>query len=142
MKKYFTAFVGASLGVILVLACQSRAREGTKEANFKIHIIAYDTKIDSLTIENFTLRNVRQLNVINEPSDLAVRVGTKVNVEIINESPISENFTINGYEVNNTLKAGETASVSFTADKPGAYLIWCQLHPKNVHLPGSFIVFE
>ncbi len=142
MKKYIVVLLGASLGIILALACQSQTEKETKVANFKIHIRAYDTKIDSLTIENFTLRNVRQLNVINEPSDLSVRVGTKVNVKIINESPISENFTIDEHNVNKTLKAGETASVSFMADKPGAYLIWCQLHPKNVHLPGSFMVFE
>ncbi|MEO0215032.1 MAG: nitrosocyanin [candidate division WOR-3 bacterium] len=141
MKGILAFLSGIGLGLAVLYGC-NKASEGAKEVSFKVKFKAYDTKIDSATIEGFTIRNVRQLNVINEPSDLVVRVGNKVNVELINESPISENFSIEGYGVNTTLKPQETAKVSFTADRPGAYTIWCNLYPKNIHLPGSFVVVE
>ncbi|MEO0148172.1 MAG: cupredoxin domain-containing protein [candidate division WOR-3 bacterium] len=130
MKGILAFLSGIGLGLAVLYGC-NKASEGAKEVSFKVKFKAYDTKIDSATIEGFTIRNV-----------LVVRVGNKVNVELINESPISENFSIEGYGVNTTLKPQETAKVSFTADRPGAYTIWCNLHPKNIHLPGSFVVVE
>ncbi|MEO0218181.1 MAG: nitrosocyanin [candidate division WOR-3 bacterium] len=143
MKKLnLTIIIGAiviSLGYVAITGLTTKA----KEANFTIHIRAYDITIPEATIEGVQIKNVRQFNVINEPSNLIVRKGTKVNINIINESPISENFSIDGYEeVNWTLKSKETKSFSFIANKVGSYTIWCNLHPKNIHLPGTFSVIE
>ncbi|MEO0223492.1 MAG: nitrosocyanin [candidate division WOR-3 bacterium] len=130
--------VGAISAVMLM--GQSKTKQTT---DFTVYIRAYDTNIPEATIEGVQIKNVRQFNVINEPSDLVVRKGTTVNVRIINESPISENFSIDGYnDVNWTLKAKETKEFSFVANKVGSYTIWCNLHPKNIHLPGTFSVIE
>ena len=113
MKKLnLTIIIGAiviSLGYVAITGLTNKA----KEANFTIHIRAYDITIPEATIEGVQIKNVRQFNVINEPSDL-----------------------IDGYEeVNWTLKSKETKLFSFIANKAGSYT-------KNIHLPGTFIVIE
>ncbi len=110
------------------------------EQHFRMYFRAYDTTIKETTIEGVTIKNVRQFNVLNEPEDFVTRVGTKVHFTLINESPISENFSVTEYGVDQTLKPKEEKRFSFMARKPGAFTIWCKLHPKNVHLPGTFLV--
>lgn len=128
---------------LAISSCNTQQAPKSLTADFTVYIRAYDTNIPEAEIEGVKVKNVRQFNVINEPSNLVVRKGTNVNVKIINESPISENFSIEGYdEVNWTLKAKETKEFSFTANKIGSFTIWCNLHPKNVHLPGTFSVIE
>lgn len=142
MKKIVLILPLALLGALgLLLLNGSPGLAGsTPEAQFTVHIRAYDTTITEATIEGVTIRNVRQFNVLNEPENLVARKGTVVNLKVVNESPISENVSIEGHKVDETLKAGETRSVRFKAEKPGAYTIWCKLHPRNVHLPGSFTI--
>lgn len=130
----------ALLGVGLAVLVGIGALRGEPEVHFKMTFRAYDTSIPEATIEGVTIKNVRQFNVLNEPADFVTRVGTKVHFTLVNESPISENFSVDGYEVDETLKAGETRTFSFKATRPGSFTIWCKLHPKNVHLPGSFMV--
>jgi nitrosocyanin len=125
----------ASLGIALPLFSK-----GGNEVKFTVYIRAYDTTIPEATIEGVTLKNIRQFNVLNEPENLVARVGDTVNLTVVNESPISENLSITDHDVDLTAKAKETKSIQFKASKPGAYTIWCKLHPKNVHLPGSFVV--
>jgi nitrosocyanin len=103
---------------------------------------AYDTSIPELKVEGVTVNNIRAFNVLNEPEALVVRKGDSVKVTVENKSPISEGFTIDEYGIKETIKAGETKVISFVADKVGAFTIWCQLHPKNIHLPGSLNVIE
>lgn len=141
MSRYIP---GSATALLLIIAF-SLSSEGIfakspSEVNFTIAIRAYDTTIPEATIEGVSIKNVRQFNVLNEPENLVARVGTLVNLKIVNESPISENFSIEGYEVDTTLKAKESTTVRFKANKPGSYTIWCKLHPKNVHLPGTFSV--
>lgn len=112
------------------------------EQNFKVVINAYDTTIPELKVEGVTVNNIRAFNVLNEPETLTVKKGTKVKITVENKSPISEGFSIDEYEIKDLLKAGETKVISFVADKAGAFTIWCQLHPKNIHLPGSLNVIE
>lgn len=141
MKNLITTMMLIVFGAISTIFLT--AQLGKKEANFTVYIRAYDTNIPEATIEGVTIKNVRQFNVINEPSDLVVKKGTKVNITIINESPITENLSIEGYsEVNWTLKTKEKKQFSFTANKVGSYTIWCNLHPKNIHLPGTLSVIE
>ncbi|HMV13182.1 MAG: nitrosocyanin [Nitrosomonas sp.] len=112
------------------------------EQNFTVVINAYDTTIPELNVEGVTVKNIRAFNVLNEPETLTVHKGTSVKITVENKSPISEGFTIDGYGIQEVIKAGETKTISFVADKAGAFTIWCQLHPKNIHLPGSLNVIE
>ena len=136
MKKTITMFASLALGLLLVGTAQAA------EQKFKVVINAYDTTIPELNVEGVTVKNIRAFNVINEPETLTVKKGTKVKITVENKSPISEGFTIDEYGVQEVLKAGETKEVAFIANKSGAFTIWCQLHPKNIHLSGSLNVID
>ncbi|MCO6427447.1 nitrosocyanin [Nitrosomonas communis] len=137
MKK-ITKTLCASLAAGLLFAGAAQAAE----QNFKIVVNAYDTNIPELNIEGVTVKNIRAFNVLNEPETLAVHKGTNVKITVENKSPISEGFSIDEYGIQEVIKAGETKTISFVADKVGAFTIWCQLHPKNIHLPGTLNVIE
>ena len=109
---------------------------------FKVIMNAYDTDIPELNVEGVTVKNIRAFNVLNEPETIAVHKGSKVEITVENKSPISEGFSIDEYGIQEVIKAGETKTISFTADKAGAFTIWCQLHPKNIHLPGTLNVLD
>ncbi|MBX3629230.1 MAG: nitrosocyanin [Nitrosomonas sp.] len=112
------------------------------EKNFKVIMNAYDTTIPELNVEGVTVKNIRAFNVLNEPEAIAVHKGSKVKIVVENKSPISEGFSIDEYGIQEVIKAGETKTISFVADKAGAFTIWCQLHPKNIHLPGTLNVID
>ena len=112
------------------------------EQSFTVVINAYDTTIPELNVEGVTVKNIRAFNVLNEPETLTVHKGTTVKLTVENKSPISEGVTIDGYGIQEVIKAGESKTISFVADKAGAFTIWCPLHPKNIHLPGSLNVIE
>ena len=136
MKITKTAFAGLALGLLLVGTAQA------KDQNFTVVINAYDTTIPELNVEGVTVKNIRAFNVLNEPETLVVEKGDSVKITINNKSPISEGFSINEYGIKEVIKAGESKTITFKADKVGAFTIWCQLHPKNIHLPGSLNVVE
>ncbi|MBY0474726.1 MAG: nitrosocyanin [Nitrosomonas sp.] len=136
MKITKIIFLSAVLGLLLTSVTHAA------EQNFKVVINAYDTTIPELKVEGVTINNIRAFNVLNEPETLTVKKGTTVKITVENKSPISEGFAIDEYEIKDILKAGETKVISFVADKAGAFTIWCQLHPKNIHLPGSLNVIE
>ncbi|BBL34289.1 hypothetical protein Nstercoris_00520 [Nitrosomonas stercoris] len=112
------------------------------ERNLNVVINAYDITVPELNVEGVTIKNIREFNVLNEPGSLVVKKGEKVNIVVENKSPISEGFSIAAYDIEEVLKAGETKTISFTADKEGAFNIHCQLHPQSVHLPGSLNVID
>jgi nitrosocyanin len=112
------------------------------EKSFTVIMNAYDTTIPELNVEGVTVKNIRAFNVLNEPEAIAVHKGSKVKIVVENKSPISEGFSIDEYGIQEVIKAGETKTISFVADKAGAFTIWCQLHPKNIHLPGTLNVIE
>lgn len=136
MKVTKIMLLGAALGMLVTGVTHAA------EQNFKVVMNAYDTSIPELKVEGVTVNNIRAFNVLNEPEALVVRKGDSVKVTVENKSPISEGFTIDDYGIKETIKAGETKVISFVADKVGAFTIWCQLHPKNIHLPGSLNVIE
>ncbi len=136
MKLTKTMLLGAALGMLVTGVTHAA------EQNFKVVMNAYDISIPELKVEGVTVNNIRAFNVLNEPEALVVRKGDSVKVTVENKSPISEGFTIDEYGIKETIKAGETKVISFVADKVGAFTIWCQLHPKNIHLPGSLNVIE
>ena len=129
--------IGLITGLLLVTSAIQAA-----EKNFKVVINAYDTTIPELNIEGVTVKDIRAFNVLNEPETIAVHKGAKVKIVVENKSPISEGFAIDEYGIQEVIKAGETKTISFVADKAGAFTIWCQLHPKNIHLPGTLNVLD
>jgi nitrosocyanin len=136
------------LGLLLTGTAQAEDKKADHhhkdkaEQHFKVIVNAYDTNIPELNVEGVTVKNIRAFNVLNEPETLAVHKGTKVKITIENKSPISEGFSIDAYDIKEVVKAGESKTISFVADKAGAFPIWCQLHPKNIHLPGTLNVLE
>ena len=136
MMKINKTILGAALGLLLTGTVQAA------EQKLKVVINAYDTNIPELNVEGVTVKNIRAFNVLNEPETLTVKKGTTVKITVENKSPISEGFSIDEYGVKEVLKAGETKTITVKADKSGAFTIWCQLHPKNIHLPGSLNVVE
>lgn len=142
MKITKAMFVSFVLGLLLVGTAQAKNNHHHKEQSFTVVIEAFDTNIPELKVEGVTVKNIRAFNVLNEPNDLVVRKGTPVSITINNKSPISEGFSIDAYNIKEVIKAGETKTISFTADKAGAFSIWCQLHPKNIHLPGTLNVVQ
>lgn len=122
--------------------CATQPATETKpaEQSFTIVMTAHDTDIPEATIEGVTIKNVRAFNVLNAPEDITVRQGTTVVVTIENKSPISEGFSIDAFGIAEVVAAGETKTIRFVADKAGAFPIWCQLHPQNVHLAGTLNV--
>ncbi|SFH56603.1 nitrosocyanin [Nitrosospira sp. Nsp14] len=136
MMKINKTILGAALGLLLAGTVQAA------EQKLKVVINAYDTNIPELNVEGVTVKNIRAFNVLNEPEALTVKKGTTVKITVENKSPISEGFSIDEYGVKEVLKAGETKTITLKADKSGAFTIWCQLHPKNIHLPGSLNVVE
>lgn len=133
-----TIFASLVLG-LLIGNVQAGEAKGDKRS-FDVVINAYDTKIPELNVEDVTVKDIRAFNVLNEPEALTVKKGTAVTIKIENKSPISEGFSIDAYNIQETIPAGETKVIKFVADKAGAFTIWCQLHPKNIHLPGSLNV--
>lgn len=140
ITKAKAIIIGFALGLLLTGAAQAGEHHGKQ--HFTVVIKAYDTNIPELNVEGVTVKDIRAFNVLNEPEALAVHKGTSVKITIKNESPISEGFSIDAYDIQEVIKAGETKTVSFEADKTGAFTIWCQLHPQNIHLPGSLNVLE
>lgn len=134
--KIISTIVGFAFGLSLIGAAQAA------EQKFHIVVNAYDTNIPELNVEGVTVKNIRAFNVLNEPETLTVKKGTSVKITIENKSPISEGFSIDEYGIKEVIKPKETKTVSFVANKAGAFTIWCQLHPKNIHLPGSLNVLE
>jgi nitrosocyanin len=140
MKITKAMFVSFALGLLLMGTAQAKDRP--PEQKFTVIINAYDTNIPKLEVEGVTVKNIRAFNVLNEPEALVVRKGAPVEITIENKSPISEGFSIDAFDVQEVIKAGETKTINFVADKAGAFTIWCQLHPMNIHLPGSLNVVQ
>ncbi len=132
-------FMVPVLGAALVAGCAPGAARPSS-LTYDIVIEAFDTTIPEATIEGVTIKNVRAFNVINSPNDIVVPAGAQVTLRVTNQSPISEGFSIDPFNIREVLKPGETKTITFKADKVGAFTIWCQLHPQNIHLRGTLNV--
>ncbi len=132
-------FMVPVLGAALVVGCAPGAARPAS-LTYDVVIEAFDTTIPEATIEGVTIKNVRAFNVINSPDDIVVPAGAQVTLRVTNKSPISEGFSIDPFNIREVLKPGETKTITFKADKIGAFTIWCQLHPQNIHLRGTLNV--
>jgi nitrosocyanin len=131
--------IALAFGAMFFAACAPSASR-PRSLSYDIVIEAFDTTIPEATIEGVTIKNVRAFNVINSPSDIVIPAGSEVTLRVTNKSPIREGFSIDPFNIREVIKPGETKTITFKADKIGAFTIWCQLHPQNIHLRGTLNV--
>ncbi|MFZ0890708.1 MAG: cupredoxin domain-containing protein [Candidatus Binataceae bacterium] len=75
------------------------------------------------------------------PSTIIVDEGDKVKLTLKNQVPGPENqhgFTIPDYNIVTLVTRGTPVVIHFTADKPGVFPYFCQLHP--AHIGGQLVV--
>ena len=76
------------------------------------------------------------------PSTIVVQQGDKVTLNLKNEVPgtaVTHGFALPTFNVSEVVTRGEKPKVvHFTADKPGIYPYFCQLHP--AHVGGQLVV--
>lgn len=87
-----------------------------------------------------TVAGVATIAVTNLPSDLIAYEGDTVAIVVRNESPIDEGFAIDAFGVREVLAPHQSRTVRLVHVRPGAYVIYCQLHPLSVHYPGTLLV--
>ena len=78
--------------------------------------------------------------VTNLPADAVAYAGDTVVFRVTNESPIAEGFAIDAYGVRETLEPRQTKVIRIRAVRPGAFVLYCQLHPFSVHYTGTLLV--
>ena len=76
------------------------------------------------------------------PSTIVVEPGDKVTLTLKNEIPgtaVTHGFALSAFNISEIVTRGEKPKVvHFTADKPGIYPYFCQLHP--AHVGGQLVV--
>jgi heme/copper-type cytochrome/quinol oxidase subunit 2 len=75
------------------------------------------------------------------PSNIMVQQGDKVKLILKNEiegADVTHGFTLPAYGITEVVTRGVPKTVTFTADKPGIFHYWCQLHP--AHIGGELLV--
>jgi len=87
-----------------------------------------------------TVAGVPTIAVTNLPADAIAYEGETVVFRVTNESPIPEGFAIDAYGIKETLKPKESKTVRVANVRPGAFVIYCQLHPFSVHYTGTLLV--
>jgi len=96
------------------------------------------------SVKSFTLVSV----MIDEtkiwlPSSIMVEKGDHVKLTLKNMVPGAGNqhgFSLPGYGITEIVTAGTPKTVEFTADKPGIFTYFCQLHP--AHIGGQLLVIH
>ena len=75
------------------------------------------------------------------PSNIMVNQGDKVKLVLKNDiegADITHGFALDGYGIKEVVTRGVPKEVTFTADKPGIFPYYCQLHP--AHIGGELLV--
>lgn len=67
---------------------------------------------------------------VQGPGSVSVEVGTEV--ELLVTSDVADHIHVHGYDIFQAVAAGETASLSFTADLPGTWEV--ELEDSGTHL--------
>ena len=66
------------------------------------------------------------------PVKLTAKEGNKVEIKITNTAKDKEHgFSIDAFNVKETIGQGKTTTVKFKADKAGTYKVYCQIHPTH-----------
>lgn len=82
---------------------------------------------------------VEQLDYRFQPQQLAGTTGKAVTVEIVNSGSTAHTFTIDELGVDKTLDPGQSATVTFTPTKAGAFMFYCRFH-RSSGMTGSLVV--
>jgi nitrous-oxide reductase len=75
------------------------------------------------------------------PSEIIVNQGDKIKLVLKNEiegADVTHGFELDGYGIKEVVTRGVPKEVTFTADKPGIFPYFCQLHP--AHIGGELLV--
>ncbi len=75
------------------------------------------------------------------PSEIIVNQGDKVKLVLKNDiegADVTHGFELDGYGIKEVVTRGVPKTVTFTADKPGIFTYFCQLHP--AHIGGELFV--
>ncbi len=73
------------------------------------------------------------------PSTIIVDQGDRVKLTLRNEtSDPRDDFSIPGYRISELVARGQPKTITFTANKPGVFAYYCQMHPG--HVGGQLMV--
>lgn len=61
------------------------------------------------------------------PADLTVKRGETVTIAVKNSGSVEHNISIDEFNVDRDYNPGETATVTFTADKVGTFRLYCDI---------------
>lgn len=74
-------------------------------------------------------------------TSLTARAGQTVNLTIKNAGTLEHNFAFDEAQVNVTIPAGDTETVTFTASAPGTYTFYCNIPGHSeAGMTGTFTV--
>lgn len=78
-----------------------------------------------------------------DPDVITVKKGEKVRL-LITAADHDQGIKIDGYDINQALKKGETETIEFTADKPGTFSFKCSVYCGHGHgkMKGKLVVEE
>jgi heme/copper-type cytochrome/quinol oxidase subunit 2 len=65
------------------------------------------------------------------PASVRAHKGHNVEITVTNTGDKTHGFTVDGYNISQTVDAGKTTVIHFKADHTGTFRVWCQLHPTH-----------
>ena len=76
-----------------------------------------------------------------EPAEIVASLGDKVRLNLTS-ADVPHGLAISEYGINQFIKPGETATIEFTADKPGEFIFYCNVYCGEGHreMKGKLIV--
>ena len=73
------------------------------------------------------------------PVKLTAHEGRKVEIKVTNTAKDKPHgFSIDEFNVKETVEQGKTTTVKFKADKTGTFKVYCQIHP--THKPAELVI--
>ena len=94
-----------------------------------------DEKTDHLKADDGPMENGNAIT----PAKLTAHEGRKVEITVTNTAKDkAHGFSIDAFDVKETIDQGKTTTVKFKADKAGTYRVYCQIHPP--HKPAELVV--
>jgi plastocyanin len=73
------------------------------------------------------------------PEKLSAKKGDEVEIKVTNTAKDKQHgFSIDDFNVHETIDQGRTTTVKFKAGKAGTYRVYCQLHP--THKPAELTI--
>lgn len=140
MKKLLSIFIAA--GLILSGCANGQKTKTDNEASDENEV-----KTEQMTVKPETAKSsVKSFDVTAKkwefnPHTIGVRLGDTVRL-IVKSEDVSHGFSIPDFKVNQTINAGETATIEFVADKKGSFTFSCSVYCGTGHgnMKGTLIV--